>query len=163
VDDHRAQVPFVLDKRGKTCRIRRRDPAGNIEVTARNTRFEVANGTGAGGDGMHADAARLADHPNRIADGPIAVDCLAYGQSMDTLSGTGGHLLPATGMGTAKIALAHLMPGDRDLDIDRPALRLAARNADDDAFERDPSCALPLLDRGADGIFGGTDVDDRAP
>ena len=70
-------------------------------------------------------------------------------------------LLAPRRLGAVNILLADLVARDRDFDVDGPALRLTAGNADDHVSQRDARHPLGLLDRGADGIFGGIDVDDR--
>ena len=162
VDAGDAELRLVVDEHGEARGVGRRDNRLDLEMAAVDRELEVGERRLVGGDDMHVDAERLAQHADRIVHAAIGVERVADRQRMQ-------HHPPVAHRMRAAGARAHAgcrLSDDRSADVDARreglALQPAAGEVDDQAADRDLGHALGRVDGEPDRALGFLEVDDDA-
>ncbi len=162
IDQRRAHLDFVVDQGRQAGRVRRRHHRGDAEVAALDRQHQVARRGGVAGGDVHFGAEFVADHPLGVA---------YAGGAVEPEAGRRGVQHGAAGVGARRrsrfedamdFALADRLAAQRDLGVEQLRRQPAARHVDDDAVDLDPRHPFGGVDRQADRVLGGVEIDNRA-
>ena len=115
-----------------------------------------------GGQHMHLDPKRVADHPQRVADALLAIERITDGQRMHEVAFRRQRLRGTGGKHPADIGLVDFMAAQIDAGGKAFALQASGGNIDDHRVDGEASHAFGRIDRQADGLFRRVEIDDDA-